>query len=208
VPWHRSRSARRWVLALTGLLILVVAVRWMPAASNHLALLWWQRQCLAHVGPPDLAVHVQSLPARADSTTSIVPPHWQRFYARLSPPGLVSGGTAFLHERRAGETGASKLVAVDVLPTSDVAGGINGYALNARVFEPGTLLHAPRELNWTAHGGGYGFDTFSTSGRVFAGQPDATDPARFTIVTETDGRRQTIDGWLMADDSVLLERRR
>ena len=56
--------------------------------------------------------------------------------------------------------------------------------------QPGTLSYKPTERL-----------------RVFAGQADPNDESHFTIAYELDGVAGTIDGWLRADGSVILEPR-
>jgi hypothetical protein len=43
--------------------------------------------------------------------------------------------------------------------------------------------------------------------RIYAGQPDPNDPSHFTFDYEQWGQRDTVDGWLEADDSVTLKPR-
>ena len=48
---------------------------------------------------------------------------------------------------------------------------------------------------------------FATAERVYAGQPDPSDPSHFVIEIESGGRRHTVDGWLQDDDTPLLQLR-
>jgi hypothetical protein len=41
--------------------------------------------------------------------------------------------------------------------------------------------------------------------RLFAGQPDPNDSSHFTFEYEINGRRDIVDGWLEADDTVTLK---
>jgi hypothetical protein len=194
------------MLAGAAAVIALSLVRWMPQAWNHLAMLYWQRQCMDYGAPVDQVVYDQLVTAGLP-TAAIVPTSWQSYYPRGSTLGLVGSATAFLH-RRTDSNGAERLVVVDVLPPIRSQGSL--VCLQCRVFTPGTALSRPRE------GGRQMFNPvlddrlvdFSTRIRVFTGQPDPADASHFTITIEVDGRMQTLDGWLTRNDYVRLEKRK
>lgn len=70
------------------------------------------------------------------------------------------------------------------------------------VIAPGTLVRAPSSTLFSGN-----FTSVKCDGRFFAGQPDPNDESHFTIDYEVDGIRNTIDGWLLDDDTVKLEPR-
>ena len=142
---------------------------------------------------------------------------WHRFYCLFSPPGRRSAGTAFLHERRT-SFGARRLVAVEVVPDPSTLGAPWAWheflGVSASVIRAGTLTSRPTELSnsrSTVDLGGFSFSDPSKSGtylRIYAGQIDPEDASHFTIAYWLQGNTGTIDGWLLDDDTVKLERRR
>src|SRR5258706_821592 len=54
LPWRRRKNIRRWAVVL---LLALGALAWAPALWNRVRVLWWQRQCLAHVAPADQVVY-------------------------------------------------------------------------------------------------------------------------------------------------------
>ena len=84
-----------------------------------------------------------------------------------------------------------------------------GIFFVARVFTPGSLLKAPVEVP-------IGFEQCRLVARpgtkILAGEPDQSNHSHFTIeVISPDAKglvlTTVIDGWLLNDDSVLLEPR-
>jgi hypothetical protein len=215
LPWYRRSRARRLVWVAVAMLTLLLVIRAAPRAWNHVAMLYWQGQCMDYVAPADQVVYDQLATPGVTAgppTTAIVPASWRSFYMRASPSvpvgSSVCSATAFLHRRTDSSSGADRLVAVDVFPHIRSQGSL--IYLACRVFTPGTALRRPREEGLRMRDQVLDdlLVDFSTRIRVFAGQPDPADASHFTIVMELDGEPRTLDGWLLDDDTIKLERRK
>jgi hypothetical protein len=135
----------------------------------------------------------------APSATPSVPQEWAKFYAMLSPPGMFSSGTVFLHERTS-PSGNRRLVAVDASLSMHSTPAI---LLVPRVIRPGSLLAEPAESIHTSAG----YISAPPADAVHAGQLDSADASHFTIRVVSNSREQILDGWLRDDDQVVIERR-
>src|SRR5206468_739510 len=113
-------------------LLLIAAVgvflaAWGPRTWQQYQLLSLQRKCLDYTAPASQIVfddRKDSLPQLRRSDPEVlpgmaksahvgrVPLVWQQYYARISPPGLQSHGTAFLHRLRS-PSGNQRLVGVE-----------------------------------------------------------------------------------------------
>jgi hypothetical protein len=201
-PWRRRTSVRRAIAAGVLALILLAALKFARPAWDHARLLHYQGRCLKHVLPPDRVVLDQTNQHR------FVSPDWDRFYELFSPPGKFYQATVFAHEmHRPGSD--SRLVVVDVAPTA-LIGPPPAFQCDIKVIQPGGLWSRPKLLR------DYSLTPKATTPRpvspqprfrIYAGQPDATNPAHFTIDYQCDGKSGTIDGWLQSDDTILLEPR-
>ena len=137
------------------------------------------------------------------------------------------GVLLFLHELTA-PSGTKRLVAVRFLPwvvegeaVPDGWRAGTSAGLVAHVFDPGGLIDRPAPLGEStapmlmpmsdpslSFGGAYDpFDPYRAVRdarlRWFAGQPDVTDAAHFTLDFEHLGVRGTVDGYLSADGSAV-----
>src|SRR5262249_20853157 len=156
-------------------------------ALRRVELYGLQRQCLLHK------------PARDASAIGVVPDCWFRFYAKLSPPGLVSQGTVFLHEMKT-PAGQRRMVAVDLVRACVNSRG--GYDAVPRVFTLGSPMHLPRELRCRTS-----WFSFSGDVRVDVAELDPSDLSHFTFRYSKDGQESFVDGWLSDDDTITLEHR-
>jgi hypothetical protein len=202
-PWHRRKTATRILIGVAVVLALGLVWRAKPIIVRQVRLLYLQGKCLEYNAPKD-EVLITAASARLPGK---VPPEWSQFYTLLSPPGLQSGGTLFLH-KRVSPKGNRRLIAVDF---------DNGYTANlrsasyscaVRVIKPGFGVTAPSEnVQPSPFGTMHGFP----DGKIIAGTPDPNDLSHFTIesILTLDGvtRRRITDGWLRDDDTVLLESR-
>jgi hypothetical protein len=131
-----------------------------------------------------------------------VPHEWAQFYAMLSPPGMSSSGTLFLHERTS-RSGNRRLVAVDASSSALYGVGPVTVILMPRVVRPGSVLEEPTQVVHTRTG-----FMFAPEGRrAYAGQPDPNDPSHFTIRFAGASNARVVDGWLGDDDHVVIEPR-
>lgn len=223
-PWHRRHVWSRALFAVGFVCIAISAARWLPALLGQAALVYWQNRCAQYSASPEKVVFSEvnsSTSARGIDPAPVaageVPRAWNEFYARLSPPGLRSAGTAFLHTLRNGS--GERLVAVDVIHSSSATSGERDVLL-PRVIATGSWLRPPREI-WVSPNettqtskSPQPADVLSLSGveeagpyRVFAGQIDPADASHFTIRFESGDRSGVVDGWLRDDDTVLLSER-
>ena len=125
-----------------------------------------------------------------------LPTDWINFYQLANSNGSRSEGNLFLHER-VSPAGNRRLVAIEFY--------CGGHIVFARVFVPGTLLSRPHERT-SSMATQLSLPDHCTV--VYAGQPDRSDAAHFTIRYEAAGKTHSIDGWLTDEDQVLLEQRR
>jgi len=119
------------------------------------------------------------------------------------------GAIIFLHERIS-PAGHRRLVCVIYTPDTErfQPQFIEGYDYNTFVAVPATLT---QPLAFMLRG--YDIDVESVYTRtpplvrVYAGQPDPSDPAHFTIRYQIWGQEDTLDGRLQDDDQVTLKSR-
>ena len=125
-------------------------------------------------------------------------------------PNLV-----FLHSVRS-VSGQDRLVYVAVNGTFSLRQG-NGNkltpgareesnALDWLVVDPGSVTQASKLLNRDSFGDGDLWIRMPWPIRIFAGQPDATDPTKFTITYRTPTGPATLVGQLGADDRLTFSR--
>ena len=124
----------------------------------------------------------------------------------------------FLHERSSRGTGGgkSRLVEVCFYLQHDDPRTFQEFLTIRRVSEMGPTASMPRQISV--------FSRFSSrfsyrlpledprdpppNLRIYAGQADPADASHFTFDYEEWGQRDTVDGWLEADDTVTLRVRR
>jgi hypothetical protein len=116
------------------------------------------------------------------------------------------GDEIFVHARRA-PGGHERLVVVAFNPPGFVAG--NRTPFTARAIARGGWLR-PLSTNFKAEASQLPLEFVTSKDqplKLYAGQPDPTDEAHFTIDYETPAGHGTIDGWLHRDDTVTLTAR-
>jgi len=120
------------------------------------------------------------------------------------PPGSGAIRTgAFLHARRS-DGGPERLVGIVFLERIVPSDGTRRLEVNALTWSPATWETGSKlQLK--------GLTTLvfphvdARTVRVFAGQVDPADPARFSVPYEVDGHRGTIAAWLTGSDTVKME---
>jgi hypothetical protein len=116
------------------------------------------------------------------------------------------GAIIFLHERIS-PAGHRRLLCVSYGPdpTTFQPEFIAGFDYDASAATPATLTKPPSFAQRA-----YAIDVLSAYVRtpplvrVYAGQPDPTDPAHFTIRYKIWGKEDTLDGRLQDDDQITL----
>jgi hypothetical protein len=191
---------------------IATAAAWRGRPAYDLAaLLYHQHVCMNYCAPADQVVF-DSDPAHATALANhpnfVIsggcafrrsPKDWQPL--KVTPAWMPPTPQAviFLHERRAAG-GTPRLVVIE----RDA--GPDCLAFSASVFEPAGVS---RPL--TAVPFGMSSDVGDTSThadtRFFAGQPDPADPSHFTIRYVRAGATHLIDGYLLADNSIILTQR-
>ena len=212
--WYRRKPVLRIV---AGLAILIGVVALLPLFFDHLklmSLVSLQTKCMSYVPAPGQPAATVTNARTGITQTSTVQPAWSSFVAGVSPPGLKSAGTVVLHKMQTPE-GIERLVGVDVatlgVPVSQT-GTTKPDSLavqldfGVKMFEPGTLMRPPREVQLTV------FDRVSNEPMRFAkslvvdqGTPDPGDSTHFTFRIHLDEQTRLIDGWITGDNTVVLE---
>jgi hypothetical protein len=223
LPMHQRRHVRRRVIAITAILIGIPLVWYAaPRAWRHAELLYWQDKAMNYSPPADQVVfdndpyRVRELlksrefrlaPTGVNVRTAIrVAVPCERFFELASSNRMNSPATLFLHART-NSKGERRLIFLQIGgPDMRGLGYSQLYIDTPLIFRPGTPFTDPMETPelWTRNIAVTGYNSV----RYFAGQVESDDPSHFSIAYETDGKRSVIDGWLMDDDTVKLEKRR
>ena len=197
---------RRWVihrvLAALSIAVAIIAARRRPTldAWAHSRFQEWRYRravegARAFRLPRNEMVYNQTLAG--------TPEQGDDWWAYKMPWGLdvypVNRCSLFLHERTS-PAGHVHLVGVGIDPSGGAPStrprGVVWYRFPGDrcptlryAYELGTVAPRPGRI------------------KIFAGQPDPSDPSHFTISYELDGKPKTIDGWLNDDDTVRFNRR-
>jgi hypothetical protein len=220
----------RWICRAIALAIIIslILVAWFQrhAIANNFSHWSAQRQCLAF-DRPAADVVFESDPVKARTLLASKPSDYQGFVLPAGDLALAapscwkeflatsgtnetpnfSSATVFLHERLGrGRGGQRRLVRVVFRfgwSTTHGSVEISGVC-SVEVRQPSTLFK--RTPSVIQKRGIFSWPLGSPT-RVFAGQVDPADPSHFTIDYEAFGQRDTIDGWLEADDSITFKPR-
>jgi hypothetical protein len=203
---------RRLKLPIAVVLFAASAYWWGPPLWLRVQVLYLQSRCADYEMPAGTViasrppVGIQSVSTTQSTAanqavwfppTPQVPPQWSRLYSLLSPPGLNSDGTVFLHMLRR-PNGQRVLVAADFLK------GQWSYDLQVRAFWPTRGINLPYAL--PSSGGGFHPDRQGQGFTIYAGQADPADPTHFIVKYRVGNLEYVIDGWVR-DTFIDLEHR-
>jgi hypothetical protein len=220
----RPRLGRRkWVRGAIVVLIVIVSTvgwRWGRDWRDRIVLLYDQRACLATAPPQQVAF--DSDPARVarlagDPNYAVVlgcafrkpPAFWDQFLAAVGNslgPARSQRALLFLHECRAPD-GSRFIVELERTAAADESAYfIQGYDVESNVYRPATATHPAVSIT-----NAFAIDVIdSVSGhtdiRIYAGQPDTSDPSHFTIRYESGGKTGTVDGRVDSQGHLSLAR--
>ena len=212
-PLHKRKAARRVVLVVVGFALVLLGLKLGPVVWHRVQLVYWQDRCLDY-RPADgqVALQMDYVNGRWQSTGT-VPAEWSRFYFLLSPPGVASGGTAFLGRVRT-PGGDERLLVADV-DVGDITYWNEAMArlehktigLNVRMFEPGSVVRPPREMPVTTFNKRLSKlpNVVAESAKVSVGRRDAKDASHVVVEFATDGRKGAFDVWVTGDNTVVVE---
>jgi hypothetical protein len=214
-PWHRRRGARRALILVAGILLGLSLWRFGPDALRRTQLFFLQRKAMAYSVPAGTIAFTINLEeakkclalsgndsayvSNKEYTAELIVGPWRDFYAKYSPPGGGSNA-AFCHELTS-KSGNKRLVVVTIVDHSSFVNPM--IMFTPTLFVPGTLLSPPKEIALA----GAGTAVFGRDTTVFMGQVDPSDASHFTIDVADGSTRDTIDGYLLDNDTVVLESR-
>ena len=217
--YHRKRVRR--MLFVLALLVIFAPLVWKfgPFVWKQAQILYWQRQAMNYSPPGDQIVFddVLAAPGIRSTASDLIPVDIGNGYGRTIPPAkhfadLVADlsrpnlPTMYLGGRRS-RLGNIRLVYVRGVERSDGRGDpAKVFMLAAQVYKPATILRSATEVDGLLTATNIYFPG-DAHVRAFAGQSATDDPSHFIIQLESDSQRVTIDGWLLDDDNVRLERR-
>jgi hypothetical protein len=211
------------VVALGGVIYLITT--WLVPTFERWQDLRKQKPLMAHRAPADQVAFdnapddaAAGAPTSADpgltrpATQPILylPPQWHS-----RPDGITEmrpTNLAFLHARTS-PGGNQRLVAIECLPDQEVVvAPVLGLTPDDRCLR--FRFCSIRPATWRqsasfALTARIPFRVLTTGRRfrLFAGQPDPSDPSHFTFDYECDGHRGVIDAWLRDDDKIDLKPR-
>jgi hypothetical protein len=206
----RGARARRAAIIIGALIVLAATIWVAPRAYQRWQVIRLQRACAAYTAPPTQVVH-ETDPAQipallasplnyrgsvATGQAFLIPP----VYGKLVVSQSV--GTAFLHERTT-PGGERRLVTVDLYGA--MASG-KDMSLLGTVLDLSARGNAPRACATLGDGRTIALQPGDQL-RVFAGQPDPSDPSHFTIDSMVNDVRHTLDGWLVDETTIKIETR-
>jgi hypothetical protein len=200
---RRKRSYRRAPIIVVVTAIIVSAIVWGPPGWQWCQLIFWQWRCLAYSKPAD---HVVYEFTKSNGTTAFrreddvsAERNFRNIGSRTQIYS-VSYVPIFLHERQRPD-GVKRLVSLDFSPWY----GVMPQGLLLDMWEP-TWSSTPKLVRNTTIVATVGSRPFNNI-KIYAGQPDPTDPTHFTFVYDMDGKRYTVDGWVNNSDQVVLSER-
>ena len=216
LPWHRRKRTQALILRLVIVAALLCGSAWIFRFAQQLQFLAQQRQWMNFTMPAGKIVLAEGTPdvptLLADSGyhrlnhTPITdwptaPTAASSIHESLAPLGAPETW-AFVHALRV--PGHDQRL-VSVALTAEDGGW---FLLRADALVPANLTLGSRPSPSPNFGSSETarFDAHKPL-RIFAGQPDPADSRHFTIRYELDGKSNTIDGWLMPDDTVELQPR-
>ena len=222
LPIYRRRRVLRLVIPVAVILFLAfVAITYGPDVWRHAALLYWQDKAMTYSPPPDQVVFDNGPHAFAGATPSrdiVSLPNSEgrsalpatRFITLLSPRHPTA--TLFLHERK-NSLRQSRLVYVmghGVFPVraGQLSDSDTELMIDALVYQPGSAFKEALEMNVQQPFLDVQVRAAGKPVRLFAGQVETDDPSHFSILCEIGDKRSIIDGWLMDNDTLKLEKRR
>lgn len=203
-----------------------------PSAWNRARLLYWQSKAMRYSPPANLVVYdddpapaarrARRDPRFSDSGETTggyrggairMARPWLAFNEIESPPGRAEAATLFLHERAQGPH-APRMVAVELLgmdgpmsPESFAPGSPVIANFSVSVVRPGSAIASPTVIGDRIVRLSVGAHRLKDHFRCFAGQIDPADESHFTIAYQLNGQPAVLDGWLLDDDTVRLQRR-
>jgi hypothetical protein len=221
-PLLRRKRIRRIALLLILAALVIAGWRYGGPVSRQVRLLYVQRQCLTYGppvdriassdDPPDLAA-LSTLPdhcvlvnqngARPNHPRIVAyaPPCWNDFTCANFPllNHLRNAAIVFCHERTS-RSGVRRLVVVE-RGTAWSHYPYNPLNLDVLLIEPASLTGRPIDRTPVYPNVWYtGATAIETAPlRVYAGQPDPADPARFTIRYQVAGHEHLVEGRLHDD---------
>ncbi len=210
-PWHRRRGARRALILVAGILLGLSLWRFGPEAIQRTQLLLLQHKAMAYSAPlgtvaftvdKEHAKKCMALGGYASSDeyhAALIVTPWKDFYAKYSPPG-GSAPIAFCHEL-VSPGGHHRLVVVNIGDRSSFE--VSSISLTPGVFIPGSLMSAPMQRLMS----GFGTTIPGYGTTIYVGQVDPADASHFTIEIDLAGSHDTIDGYLLDNDTVTLDPR-
>jgi len=209
---------RRLMLLGITLLLAAAVYLWGGMILRRVEMVYWQYRCTNYVAAPQqVALDARAgtpmpAPGHRDAfagtihhipVTCRVPDAWEELYGLLTPgtpASSFSKGTVFLGRRRSA-AGHERLVAVDV---TQFGQHTECVAVCSHVIRLGSLTTEPASCTPQTK---YDLPMFADPELVFfAAKADATDASRFEFHFVEKGRRSTIEGRLMDDDTVSFRR--
>jgi hypothetical protein len=197
-PFRQRRFYRRLVRAILFLGIVAAVLVLIPTGLVWIRYLYWQQRCLNYTAPPDQLVF-HSTGGRQGEIYSLCVPEEQFWYNGGDDGGGFPACGIFVHAMRRPD-GTKCLVELN-LGTPEVSGSIS------------ELLHNLYYGVWTvspiarlAHLGLADFPTINgvDKWKIYAGQPDPSNPSHFTFDFESNARRHTCDAWLNNSNQLVL----
>jgi len=206
-PFRRRTWLRRGII-FAIVLASAAAWHWGHDLRDRIVLLYRQHACLAYAAPPEQVVF-DSNPARVailarDRNYAIVkgcafrmpPAQWDRYFAAVGNSATsvnAQRAILFLHECRS-PNGIRFMVELERTGGANASAYfLQGYDVESNVVRPAGATHSavycPENFDVDVS------DIISaTDIRIYAGQPDPSDPSHFTIRYESGGKIATASG--------------
>jgi hypothetical protein len=219
LAWHRRRKVRLLLLLAALGAVLFTTWRWGPRLLMRVRINYWQHECLSYTAPADQVVYEDAISAPAliwedsrpvgngpsiESTCPNVMARsircWDKLCRITGRGATPAEGVLFLH-RRNDPSGKPWLVAVQ----------FDNRSWNSLSFSGLAVLRADDPSADIGFGGTHFVGAKFIGGeqpveklKIYAGQPDPSDPTRFTIPLELGKRKGTLVGTVIEAGGVDL----